>query len=84
MISNAACLRKSAIWRDWKERANHEGFSWPRPQGMMVGGGATLAMGALCLTLFIVYMITAIGYIFCGVGALGVGYGFFKIMRGER
>ena len=50
----------------------------------MVGGGATLAMGALCLTLFIVYMITAIGYIFCGVGALGVGYGFFKIMRGER
>ena len=55
-----------------------------RPQGMMVGGGAALAVGALCLTPFIADMITAIGYIFCGVGALGVGYGFFKIMRGER
>lgn len=54
------------------------------PQGMIVGGGVALGVGALCLMGFIAAMLTAIGWIFCGVGALGVGYGFFKIMRGQR
>lgn len=53
-------------------------------QGLIIVGAALIGVAVLCLSGILIAMITAIGYMSAGLGALAAGYGLLKMWRGMR